>query len=159
MTDEQRHEGSTDTPTEVRPRNRDEKEEKDRHEEQEKHSEKEEKSTGWQRDPLGGVMWALFLIVAGVILLAETQGFITWDQFGGFWNLLFIALGTFMLAEVVLRLLLPAYRRPVAGQLVGGIVLLILGLGGVIGFEFSGAIILIALGVAILVGGLTRGRL
>jgi cation transport ATPase len=157
MTEEQRQNDSAGMPPETGGKKYDEKDEKERREDQEKHNEKEEKETT-QQDPLSRIMWAIFLIAAGLILLAQTQGYITWDQFGGFWSLLFLTIGVFTLAEVLLRLLLPAYRRPVAGQLVTGIVFLILGLGGIIGLEFSGAIILIALGLAILVGGLTRGR-
>ena len=135
-----------------------EKDEKERREEQEKHSEKEEKDQGWQRDPLGGLLLAFFLILAGVILLAESLGYITWDQFGGLWNLFFIAAGLFLLIEVVLRLLLPACRRPILGQLIGGIVLLVMGVGGMIGFEFTWPVALIGLGLVILLGGLLGGR-
>jgi len=158
MSNEQKPVGSgSEMPSRER-RERDEKDEKERHEEQEKHEEKEEKDQGWRRDPLSGVLWAFFLILAGVILLAESQGFITWDQFGGLWNLFFAAAGLFMLAEVVLRLLLPAYRRPILGQLIGGIVLLVMGVGGMIGFQFTWSVVLIGIGLAILLGGLLGGR-
>ena len=157
MTEEQHQGDSAGMPPQTDGRQYDEKEEKGRREEQEKHDEKEEKSTSRQ-DALSNMMFAIFLIVAGLVLLAQTQGWITWDQFGGFWNLIFLAIGVFNLLEAVRRLLLPTYRRPVGGQIVTGIIFLILGLGGIIGMEFSGAIILIVLGVAILIGGLARGR-
>jgi cation transport ATPase len=157
MTEEQHQGDSTGTPPQTGGRQYDEKEEKSRHEEQEKRNEKEEKSTSRQ-DALSNMMFAIFLIVAGLVLLAQTQNLITWDQFGGFWNLIFLAIGVFNLLEAGLRLLLPTYRRPVGGQIVTGIIFLILGLGGIIGMEFSGAIILIVLGAAILIGGLVRGR-
>lgn len=132
----------------------DEKEEK----EEEKRGEKEEKGGGWGRDPVSGVLWALFLIAVGLLLLAESQGFITWEQFGGVWNLIFLAAGLVLLIEVVIRLLVPAYRRPVLGTLVGGIVLTAIGLGGIIGFSLTLPIVLIGIGLAILLGGLFRGR-
>jgi hypothetical protein len=103
-------------------------------------------------------LWAFFLIAVGVILLAQSQGWISWDQFGGIWNLFFIAAGLVMLLEVVLRLLLPAYRRPVMGTLIGGIILLAIGLGGFTGWRLMPGAALIAVGVAILLGGLFRGR-
>ncbi len=137
-----------------RERRYDEKEEK----EEEKRGEKEEKGGGWGRDPVSGVLWALFLITIGLILLAESQGFITWEQFGGVWNLIFLAAGLVLLTEVVIRLLAPAYRRPVLGTLVGGIVLIAIGLGGMIGFNLTLPIVLIGIGLAILLGGLFRGR-
>ncbi|MBC7231852.1 MAG: hypothetical protein H5T68_01220 [Chloroflexi bacterium] len=132
----------------------DEKDEK----EEEKRDEKEEKGGGWGRDPVSGVLWALFLIAVGLILLAESQGFITWEQFGGVWNLIFLAAGLLLLTEAAIRLLIPAYRRPVLGTLIGGIVLTAIGLGGVIGFRLTLPIILIGIGLAILLGGLFRSR-
>jgi hypothetical protein len=131
---------------------RDEKDEKERREHQEK-GEKEQ-----QRDPLSSVLWALFLITAGVILLAESQGWVTWDQFGGLWNLFFVGIGLLLLLEAALRLLLPAYRRPILGQVIGGVILLAIGLGGITGFQLTGPVILIGIGLAILLGGLFRGR-
>ncbi|MGQ9494451.1 MAG: hypothetical protein ACUVR2_11960 [Anaerolineae bacterium] len=126
--------------------------------EEEKRGEKEEKGGGWGRDPVSGVLWALFLIAVGVILLAESQGFITWEQFGGVWNLIFLAAGLMLLVEAVVRLLIPAYRRPVLGTLIGGIVLIAIGLGGITGFNLTFPLILIGIGLAILLGGLLRGR-
>ena len=133
---------------------RDEKDEKDRREQNEKH-EKQEKD---QRDPLSNVVGAFFLIFAGVILLAQSQGWVTWDQFGGLWNLFFVGLGLAILLEAALRLMLPAYRRPILGQVIAGVVLLAIGFGGMTGFQLTGPIILIGIGVAILLGGLFRGR-
>jgi len=154
---EKRVESGSEVPSREPARHeRDEKEEKERREEQEKHGEKEEKEQ--QRDPLGNITGALFLIIAGVILLAESQGWVTWDQFGGLWNLFFVAIGAVMLLGAALRLMLPAYRRPILGQVIGGLVLLAIGLGGITGFQLTGPVILIGIGLAILVGGLFRGR-
>ena len=145
--------------SEIPPRERserDEKDEKERREEQEKHGEKEEKEQ--QRDPLSSITGALILILIGVILLAESQGWVAWEQFGGLWNLFFVGLGLLLLLEAALRLVLPAYRRPILGQVIGGLILLAIGLGGVTGFQITGPIILIGIGLAILIGGLFRGR-
>jgi len=130
----------------------------EKEEKEEKQEEKEEKGPGWGRDPLGGIIWALILIAAGLILLAQTQGLITWDQFGGIWNLIFVAVGLILLLEVAVRLLVPAYRRPVSGTLVFAFIMLAIGLGGSIGWSMIWPLFLIALGVAILLGGLFRGR-
>lgn len=155
MSEEQQQVEGTVEPRQRYRREHDEKDEKDRREEDEKREEKEEKDR--PRDPLSSILWALFLIGAGVVLLAQSQGLITWDQFGGLWNLFFIGLGLLLLLEVALRLLLPAYRRPVFGQLIGGLVLLAIGLGGMVGFRFTGPLILIGVGAAILLGALVRG--
>jgi hypothetical protein len=152
VSQEQKQAEGTPEPRESYRRERDEKDEKDRHE----HEEKEEK--GQRRDPLSSVLGALGLIMAGVILLAESQGLITWDQFGGLWNLFFMGIGLLLLLGVALRLILPAYRRPILGDLIAGFVLLAIGWGGMAGFQLTGPIILIGIGLAILLGALVRGR-
>lgn len=137
-------------------RDRDEKEEKSR-EEDEKQHEKDEKGRG--RDPLGALIWALILISAGLIFLAESpMRLVDWERFGGAWNAIFVAVGLILLFEVVVRLLVPAYRRPVAGTLVFAFIMLAIGAGGFVGWELTGPLILIAIGVATLLGGLLRGR-
>jgi len=139
-------------------KDRDEKEEKSREEEEKQH-EKEEKGRGWGRDPLGALIWALILISAGLIFLAQSpMGLIDWERLGGAWNAIFIAVGLILLFEVVVRLLVPAYRRPVAGTLVFAFIMLAIGVGGFVGWELTGPLILIAIGVATLLGGLLRGR-
>lgn len=158
MTEEQHQTEGTSLPPETGGRQYDEKDEKNQREEQEKRDEKEEKDVSHQ-DALSRMMFALFLIAAGLVLLVQTQNPAILEPFEGLWNLFFLGIGAFSLLEALLRLLLPTYRRPVGGKIVTGIIFLALGLGGIIGIEFSGAIILIVLGVAILIGGLLRGRL
>ena len=133
---------------------RDEKDEKDRRQDEEK---KEEKGRG--QDGLSGVIWALILITAGLIFLAQsTLGMFSWERFGGAWNLVFVAVGLILLFEVVVRLLFAAFRRPVAGTLVFAFFLLAIGISGIIGRQITWAIFLIFAGIAILVSGLFRGR-
>jgi len=137
---------------------RDETEEKFGGWEDEKQHEKEEKGRGWS-DPLGGVIWALILIAAGLIFLAEsTLGLADWGQFGGTWNATFLAVGVILLFEVAVRLLVPAFRRPVAGTLVFAFIMLAMGLSGIIGWNVTFGVVVIAIGIAILISGLLRGR-
>jgi hypothetical protein len=152
VSQEQKQADGAPEPREYYRRERYEKDEKDRRE----HTEKDEKEQ--RRDPLSNIVGALFLILVGVILLLQTQGWVTWDQFGGLWNLFFVGAGLILLLEAALRLMLPAYRRPILGQVVGGVILLAIGLGGITGLELTGPIILIGIGLAILLGGLFRGR-
>ncbi len=107
---------------------------------------------------MGGIIWALILISVGVILLAQSLGYIEWDQFGGIWNLIFIAVGLIVLLEVAIRLVVPAYRRPVMGSLIFAVIMLSVGLGGFIGWGSIWAVALIVIGLAMIVGGLLRGR-
>ncbi|NCF64512.1 MAG: hypothetical protein JSV68_13905 [Anaerolineaceae bacterium] len=148
----------------------DEKDEK----ELRKHEEKsvEEK---WQRDRLGSIVWALILIWAGFVLLAGNLGIL--DAFNalverlGFqfaelpveipfiqvsaWSLIFLGAGVLLLAEVVVRLLFPTYRRPVLGTTILAVVFLGIGLGS---WGLIWPLVLIVVGLALLLGGLFRRK-
>jgi hypothetical protein len=52
----------------------------------------------------------------------------------------------------------PAYRRPVTGSLIFGVILLGIGLGEVVGWVVIGPLVLIAIGVGVLLRGLLGGR-
>ncbi|MFQ6102528.1 MAG: hypothetical protein ACE5OS_15050, partial [Anaerolineae bacterium] len=123
-----------------RPRN--EKEEK---EEKGKEESWEEK---WRRDPLNAALWAIVLIWAGLVLIA-----INLDIFGTGWDawpVIFLGAGVIVLLGVVVRLLVPAYRRPVTGSIIFGFILLGIGLGELTRWDVVGALVLIAIGVSIL---------
>ena len=139
-----------------------------------KHEEKsvEEK---WQRDRLGSIVWALILIWAGFVLLAGNLGIL--DAFNAFferlgfelaelpvqlpfiqlssWSLIFLGAGVLLLAEVVVRLLFPTYRRPVLGTAIMAIVFLGIGLGS---WGMIWPLVLIVVGLALLLGGLFRRK-
>ena len=132
-------------------RGQDEKDEKD--------SEKSEKDEKFTRDPLSGLTWALIFIGAGVILLVQSMGVIQWDRFGGAWHPILIFAGLVVLLEAALRLVIPAYRRSITGTVIFAFLLLAMGLGGAFGWNFTWAFFLIAIGIAMILGGLTRGRL
>jgi hypothetical protein len=136
-----------------RPRN--EKDEKE-----EKGGEGQSWDEKWRRDPVEAIVWALILIWVGLVWLAESSGWLR-DTLGGdiqAWSVGFLGAGLIVLAGVVLRLVVPAYRRPVIGSLIFGIVLLGVGLGDLTDWYVIGAIVLIAIGVSILFGGLFRKR-
>ncbi len=151
-----------------------EKDEKDLH----KHEEKsEEKSVDekWRRDPLGSAVWALILIWAGFVLLASNVGWL--DFLNGLleqlqfqlaespveipllqlssWSLIFLGAGVLLLAEVVVRLLFPSYRRPVIGTSILAIVFLAIGIGS---WGLIWPLVLIVIGLALLFGGLFRRK-
>jgi hypothetical protein len=131
--------------------------------------EKEEKNQyekSWEekrrRDPLATLGWALVLIWAGLVLLADNFDFI--DQFGiefisdlQPWSLIFVGAGLIVLALVVVRLLMPEYRGPVTGNIIFAFILMGVGLGETVGWGIMGALILIALGISYLVRGFFRG--
>jgi uncharacterized membrane protein len=150
----------------------DEKQEEKFHE---KEVEKREEKV--QQDPLGAVVAALVLIWAGTVLLASNLGLL--DAFTRLmnllplpeyglpfdipfvglttWRLFFLGAGAIVLCEVLIRLVVPQFRRRVFGSIIGAIVLISLGLGN---FEVIWPLILIAIGVSVLLGGLfTRRKL
>ncbi len=127
-------------------------------EKQEKEDEKHEKNWDekWRRDPLNAAGWALILIWAGVVLLVSNVGIFRLFALETGWPLFFAGAGGILLLEVVVRLVVPAYRGPVIGTLILALVFLGIGLGGLINWNLVWAFVLIGLGLAILLRGLMR---
>ena len=132
---------------------KDEKQGKDEKERREAQEKKEEKAPS---DRLSSAAWAVILIFAGVVLLGVTTNAFTWLNWENAWGLVLMGAGAVIGLEVVLRLLLPEYRRPVSGQIVLAVVLFLLGLGGVTNWENIWPIFIIGVGVSVLIGALTR---
>jgi hypothetical protein len=146
----------------------DEKTEEKNEKEMEKREEK------YRRDPLGSIIWAAILIWAGVVLLLNQLGYLEqlkdllyaaqagWTR--GFpgdfsvWGLIFLGAGVILLFEVLVRLIIPAYRKPVTGTIILAFVFIGVGLGNVLRWEFIFALVLIAIGLSIIVGSITRRR-
>jgi hypothetical protein len=126
----------------------------------EKEHEKEEKTweEKWRRDPLSAAVWALMLIWAGLVLLASNLTLLA--RFGDpdAWGLVFAGAGVILLLEVVVRVLAPAYRRPVGGTLILAAVLVSIGLRILTDSDMVWALVLIAIGVGMLLRGFTRRR-
>ncbi len=130
-------------------------------------NEKDEKQDGksWEekrrRDPLASLGWALVLIWAGVVLLADNFDLI--DQINiDFiadlqpWSIIFAGAGLIVLALAVVRLLVPEYRGPVTGNIIFGFILVGVGLAETVGWGIMAALILIALGISSLLRGFTK---
>jgi hypothetical protein len=139
--------------------------------ETEKHGEKEdekreEKSPEekWRRDPLSSIVWACILIWVGLVLLAETSGFLASvkDRLDlarlDVWPLIVIGAGIIILCEIGVRLVVPAYRRPVIGSFIFAVILLGIGTGELIKKEIVWPLIIIAVGIIVLLRGFLRGR-
>ncbi len=124
----------------------------------------EEKGRGgdekWRRDPLSAIVWAAILIWIGVVLLIGNMGLLDNLSILGrrveAWSFGFLGAGVIVLLEVVVRLVVPAYRRAVGGTLVFAVVLLGVGLGEIVSWTLIGPLVLIALGVSVLLRGLFR---
>jgi hypothetical protein len=149
-----------------------------RNEKYEKEEEKEhEKSIDekYRRDSLGTIVWALILIWAGFVFLASNLGilgafndllasiglqtaelpfklpFLNLDA----WSLIFAGAGVLLLSEVVIRLLFPAYRKPVVGTAILAVIALGIGLGA---WGLILPLALIVAGLAIILGAFFRPK-
>ena len=131
--------------------------------------EKEEKGRGgrgteekWARDPLGTAIGALILIWLGVTMfLANLGTFEEWIRWDNFWAWFLLGIGGIFILEVLIRLAVPGYRRPIGGRLIAGVILLIIGASfSFLPFDIGKLwpFIFIAIGLAVLLGGLFRPR-
>ena len=121
----------------------------EKEEKEEKHDEKDREEK-WRRDPLSGMVWAAILIWAGLVLLADNLRLLASFQQLQAWALILMGAGVILLIEVVIRLTMPAYRRPVVGTLILGLLLIGAGLGEVLSWDVMGPLVLIGVGVFIL---------
>jgi hypothetical protein len=147
------------------------KDEKFDEKEMEKHEEKsaEEKSSEektyeekYRRDPLGTLIWAFILIWAGLVWLANNFGFLERIRFRTtdlpfdfpfateVWTIFFLGAGVILLIEVIIRLIVPEYRRSVMGTFILAIVFFGMGLGS---WNLIWPLILIVVGATILLRG------
>ena len=133
----------------------------------EKEMEKQEEKAPeekWRRDPLSSIVWACIFIWAGLVFLASNLGWLDTiiteseditgisaiDNILSAWSLVLLGAGVIILLEVAIRLLVPAYRRPVMGSFIFGIVLIGLGLGDLINWNLLWPLIIIGVGLSFL---------
>lgn len=138
-----------------------EKGERERWEEEKEWDEKgrgEGKGEKWARDPLASATWAIILILAGCILLVANLGMVPFITLANSWNWILLMAGAVLLLQILLRLVVPEWRWPIGGWLMLALILLVVGAGALLGLESTWPLILIAIGVAILIGGLLRPR-
>jgi len=132
---------------------------------------REEKSPEekWRSDPLGAVIWAIILIWAGVVFLLDNLGYLdqwvrTLRDYPGLqflaeleiWSLIIFGAGIILLIEVLIRLIVPAYRRPVLGTTIFAMVLIGFALSDFLSWTVVFSVILILAGISILLLGFTR---
>jgi hypothetical protein len=123
--------------------------------------EKQEKDQGgwdekWRRDPVDAIMWAVLLIWVGLVLLGANLGWFGTSETFPAWSIGFLGAGVIVFLTILFRLLVPAYRRPLAGNLILAAVLVGIGLGEMVGWVVIGPLVLITIGLGILLTGLLR---
>ena len=137
--------------------------EKEEEKQREKDEKEEEKNKGWsekwRRDRVNAVVWSSVLIWAALVILAEATGFAD-DQFADWWagwSVFFAGFGSIILLGNFYRMLVPEHRRPVAGGLILGFVLLGVGLGDLLdSWQYVWVVILVAVALTILFNAFVR---
>jgi hypothetical protein len=131
----------------------------------EKEDEKQEEKSPdekWRRDPLGSLVWACILIWAGVVLLLNNAGTLATlrDNLNldklDVWPVILLGAGVILLGEIVVRLMVPAYRRQITGTLILAVVLIGVGVQDITNKDIVWALVLIAVGAGLLLRGAFR---
>lgn len=108
----------------------------------------------WQRDPFSAIFFGIIVLTAGILFLLATQGYIYW---GDWWAYFLICLGGILIIEAFVRWATPAYRRPGAGRVIIGLVLIAIGAASITTRVIWPWIIIIV-GIAIIFFGITKIR-
>mgnify|MGYP001823196018 FL=1 len=115
----------------------------------------------WRRDPVEAAVWAFVLIWAGIVWLLSNTGALE-SIFGEkveWWAVGFLGAGLIVLLGVGARLVVPAWRRPVIGSLILGLIFIGIALGQITGgWVVVGPLVLIGIGIAGLAAFFFRGR-
>jgi hypothetical protein len=160
--------GTPGTPSQPEPPYRHRRNEKGDEKEEEKRSEKGGTARGekswdekWRHDPINALSWALAFIWAGLGLLAEVTDwgpntFSWWET----WAVILAGAGVIFIIAALIRLAMPAHRRPITGNIIFGLILLAVGLGELTnwGWGVLGAVLFLAIGVIIILTGIFRRR-
>jgi len=107
----------------------------------------------WSRDPLSGVFVGLILVVIGATFFLLSQGLIPSETW---WAFFLLGLGLVFLLDALIRLAFPAYRRPIMGRVLTGLILMAIGLGGIFRFENWWPLVLVVIGLLCVVYGIIR---
>jgi len=115
----------------------------------------------WRRDPVEAAVWAFVLIWAGIVWLLSNTG--TLENILGegaeWWAVGFLGAGLIVLLGVGVRLVVPAWRRPITGSLILGLIFIGIGLGQITGgWVVVGPLVLIGIGIAGLAAFFFRSR-
>jgi vacuolar-type H+-ATPase subunit I/STV1 len=138
------------------------KEEKGDEKRREKDEKEDEKRKGWdekwRRDRVNSLLWALILIWGALVILAETTNYKDHFSWWEGWAVFFTGAGAILLLTAFYRLLVPAHRRAVAGNVILGLVFLGIGLGELISWNYIWVIVLIVIAIVILLRAFGPGR-
>lgn len=123
-----------------------------------------------QRDVLSSLAWALILIWAGLVFLASNIGWLDQIQISQFlptqidvlgqapWALIFLGAGVILFLEALLRTFIKAYRHTSGSGFFLAAIFIGIGLSMISTWNLIWPFILIAMGLATLIGALVRNR-
>lgn len=123
---------------------------------------REEKGRSWdekfERDRLRMLSIAAILIWGGLVAFAGTLHLFNYDWEGHGWAIFMMGTGVILVAKVMIRSLIPEYRRPIGGSLIIGLVLIALGFFDVTGWywNYIWPVILVVIGLFIVFRGFIR---
>ena len=115
----------------------------------------------WRRDPVEAAVWAFVLIWAGIVWLLSNVGTLEniFGETAEWWAVGFLGAGFIVLLGVGARLVIPAWRRPITGSLILGLIFIGIGLGQITGgWVVIGPLVLIGIGIAGLAAYFFRSR-
>jgi hypothetical protein len=139
-----------------------EKSEKDVYKREEKGGDEKNWEEKWRRDPLNAATWAIIIIWIGLVLLADNlfPGFLYQLRFTDAWGLIFVGMGAILLVEVLVRIIIPDFRKPLMGNIIFAVIMLGVGLtmNDLFDWSFIWAFALIGVGLGALLQGIFRSR-
>ena len=133
-------------------------------EEEKRGEKKEEKGRSWdekwQHDSLRMISIAVILIWGGLVAFAGTLNLFSYDWEKHGWAIFLLGTGVILVAKVIIRAMVPEFRRAIGASLIIGIILLAVGISDLIGWNWNyiWPFIIIAIGLVILLRGTLRHR-
>ena len=114
------------------------------------------------RDQLGTIILACILIWAGMVFLANYQGWLStipldvspkfeWGWFTQTWLFIFLGAGVLLLVEFIIRLTIPSLRKRNTGNLFLAIIVIGIGISAILGVMTLWPVILIAIGLSLII--------
>ena len=97
----------------------------------------------WRSDRLDSIGWAAIFFWGALVILAEATGFADGFMWWHGWSVFFTGAGIIVLFEALVRLLIPAYHQRMIACLIFGVILLNMGVGGLGGWFWALALIVI----------------
>jgi hypothetical protein len=134
---------------------------------EEKRGEKNEEKGGgrgwdekWERDRLRMISIAAIFIWGGLVAFAATLNLFNYNWEGHAWAVFLLGTAVILIGKVIIRVLIPEYRRAIGGSLIIGFILLAVGISDLTGWswDYIWPIILVAIGLSILLRGALRRR-